>query len=263
MKARSTTTAAFAPAYFSELARVEDRHFWFRSRNRLIKAFVRQLAPELTRGRLILEAGCGNGNVLRHLSQVCSEGLTIGMDFFAEGLRLARARTSCPLVQGDVRHAPFGRRFHLIAMFDVLEHLPDDTQTLRDVRALLEPGGALLLTIPARHELWSYFDQASQHFRRYDLLGLDKKLREAGFRVQCISYFMFSIYPLLWIARRLRGRSETAQGDPALLAQSEFRIVPGLNEILAAILSLEALWVSRGHSLPIGASLVALARKPA
>jgi SAM-dependent methyltransferase len=261
---RPLASAAFDPAYFSELARVEDRHFWFRARNRLITGLVRGVVPEFPPGYRVLEVGCGNGNVLRHLSQACPDGLTIGMDFFEEGLRLARLRTACPLVQGDARHSPFGRRFHLIGMFDVLEHLADDMQMLRDVRALLEPGGVLLVTVPARRSLWSYFDEGSQHFRRYEQPELGEKLREAGFEVRHLSYFMCSIYPLLWMTRRLRKQSGHAPAqDPGLVARREFRILPVINEALTAVLGLEAIWVSHGHRLPFGTSLLALACRPA
>jgi SAM-dependent methyltransferase len=257
-------TAAFDPAFFSELARVEDRHFWFRARNRLIAGLVGRVVPELPAQCRVLEVGCGDGNVLRHVSQACPDGLTIGMDFFEEGLRLARLRTACPLVQADARHSPFGRRFHLIGMFDVLEHLADDMQMLRDMRALLEPGGVLLLTVPAGRALWSYVDEAWQHFRRYEWKELDDKLREAGFEVQHLSHFMCSIYPLLWMSRRLRKRSGRApEGDPGLLARREFRILPVINEALTAVSWLEAIWVSHGHCLPFGTSLLAVARRPA
>ena len=70
-------TAAFDPAFFSELARVEDRHFWFRARNRLIAGLVGRVVPELPAQYRVLEVGCGNGNVLRHVSQACPDGLTI------------------------------------------------------------------------------------------------------------------------------------------------------------------------------------------
>ena len=255
--------ASYDPAYFSELARLEDRHFWFRARNRLIEGLVRRIVRPLPPGYRALEVGCGNGNVLRRLERACPHGVTIGMDFFREGLQFARQRTGCPLVQGDARHSPFARGFHLIGMFDVLEHLPEDVQALKDVCGLLEPGGVLLLTVPAGRALWSYFDEASRHFRRYERLELGEKIAEAGLELERVSYFMSGIYPLLWMTRRFaqRGRGAREQ-DPGLLARRELAIVPVVNEVLSLALTLEALWVSRGHGLPWGASLLAVARRP-
>lgn len=263
MNGSRPVTAAYSPEYFAETARIEDRHFWYRARNNLIVRLVRRTVRALPKQHRVLEVGCGNGNVLRLLSQACPEGLTVGMDFFERGLQLARMRTSCPLVQGDARRPPFGRPFHLVGMFDVLEHIEDDMQMLRDVLALLEPGGTFLVTVPAGMELWSYFDEGSQHFRRYEAQELTRKLQDAGFEVSYVSPFMCAIYPLLRMTRRPPKGPGAAKEDPGLLMQRDFKIVPVINECLAAILTLEALWVSRGHRLPFGTSLLAVARRPA
>src|SRR5438046_4960741 len=92
----------YSPAFFEELARVEDRHFWFRSRNRLLSRVVGDLVQPLPQGFRVLEAGCGNGNVLRFLSAAIRRGVVIGIDLFEEGLRLARRRSTALLVRGDV-----------------------------------------------------------------------------------------------------------------------------------------------------------------
>ena len=74
---------------------------------------------------------------------------------------------------------------------------------------------------------------------------------------------MCSIYLPLRMIRRLR--KQTGGGpkeDPAALARSEFRILPVINQVLTAALWIEAIWVSRGHRLPFGTSLLAVARRP-
>src|SRR6185437_2707886 len=120
----------YDPAHFAPLAAVEDRHFWFRARNRILSMLATQAVVELPNGYRVLEVGCGDGNVLRFLEQAWPNGLGVGMDYFGEGLAYARARCACPLVQGDLALPPFGKQFHLIGMFDVLEHMPDDLQVL-------------------------------------------------------------------------------------------------------------------------------------
>ncbi|HYN88796.1 MAG TPA: class I SAM-dependent methyltransferase, partial [Ardenticatenaceae bacterium] len=161
--ARPAPAAPYDPQHFAPLFAIEDRHFWFRSRNRVIAAVARQLTADLNARYRVLEVGCGTGNVLRVLERVCARGTVMGMDLFAEGLSYARARTTCTLLQGDMRRPPFDAEFDLIGLFDVLEHLPDDVQVLRDLYAMLAPGGRLLMTVPAGPSLWSYFDEASGH----------------------------------------------------------------------------------------------------
>jgi len=190
------------------------------------------------------------------------------MDLFAEGLSLARKRSATPLVQGDMDAPPFGTGFDVIGLFDVLEHLPNDRQVLRCLSDMLTPGGALILTVPAHNSLWSYFDEVSRHFRRYDLPELRQRLLEAGLDVDYASEFMMSIFPAVWLGRRLAGlrkRPNAVGAPPSALSElhgADLRIVPFLNEILTWVLSAEAHIISRAHRLPIGTSIIAVARRP-
>jgi SAM-dependent methyltransferase len=254
----------YDPEFFAELLTVEDRHFWFRARNRLIAAMVRRIVRLWPPRYRVLEVGCGNGNVLRSLVSVCRSATVVGMDLFAEGLGYARNRAACPVVQANAGCAPFRVGFHLVGIFDVLEHTQDDMQVLRDLYALLVPGGVLLLTVPAGKILWSYFDELSHHCRRYEAQELTEKLRLAGFEIELVSHFMAAIYPLVRLIRRWRkpGHFQDGKLDAMSALRSEFTIVPVANSLLAIVLGIEAAWVGLGNRLPFGTSLVAVARRP-
>lgn len=260
------TNVGYDPVYFEQLSAIESRHFWFRARNRIIADAVRE-GGFVREGATVLEAGCGAGNVLAVLERVFPGGTVVGMDTFIEGLRIARRRAACPVVQADINHPPFRPSFDLIAILDVLEHLEDDTGVLETLRALLKPGGALLLTVPARRSLWSYFDEAGHHRRRYESDDLERKLVAAGYRVEYLSHFMLPLFPMVWLGRRLRalaGRDSRGGGrNPRQLTSAELRVVPVLNEILAWVLALEAVFVRRRRRLPVGTSLIAVARQAA
>jgi len=245
--------SSYDPDWFTPLAAVEDRHFWFRSRNRVIGALAARIAAGLAPGCRVLEVGCGTGNVLRVLEQTCPAGAVVGMDLFGEGLDHARRRARCPLLRGDLHQPPFRARFALIGMFDVLEHLADDAQALRDLGALLEPGGVLMLSVPAHPALWSYFDEASGHHRRYREEELRRKLVEAGYRVQYVTPYMAALLPLMWLGRSL------CRGSGREAASLELRVIPVLNELLRLLLAPEAGWIARRRRLPFGASLLAVA----
>jgi SAM-dependent methyltransferase len=196
---------SYDPTFFEHLFGVEDRHFWFRSRNRIIAALVKRLTAGHAETYRVLEVGCGTGNVLRTLEQVCPQGSVIGMDLFAEGLKYAQKRAPFVLVQADMHQPPFTNQFDVIGLFDVLEHLPDDRQVLNDLRGMLRADGILLLTVPAHRSLWSYFDEASHHCRRYEPSELRGKLVQAGYTIEYLSQYMMSIFPLVWVGRRLSG----------------------------------------------------------
>jgi SAM-dependent methyltransferase len=250
----------YDPRFFSRLWEVEDRHFWFRARNGAITALVASIVEDLDAGYRVLEVGCGTGNVLRHLERVCRRGHVIGLDLFHEGLRFARKRVTCPLVQADMQQPPFRTQFEVIGLFDVLEHLPDDLAVLRSLHALLAPGGTLLLTVPAHMSLWSYFDEASCHYRRYAPRELERKLLESGFEVAFLTPYMMSIFPLVWLGRRLAARGGKSAAD---LASNELKITPGLNALLARLLAIEVRVLSARRRLPTGTSLLAVGKRGA
>lgn len=258
---------SYDPAYFEPLFKAEEKHFWFRARNKVIGSITRGLLKAGKGPYRILEIGCGTGNVLREWAGLKPlPDLVCGMDLFAEGLFIANKRVSCSLVQGDVELPPFKHVFNLVGLFDVLEHIPDDQGVLNSLGAMLVEDGAILLTVPAFPSLWSYFDVASHHVRRYLLQDLRAKVTAAGFTVEFASYYMMTIFPVVWLQRKLAGSSQlnhAADKPDAIrsLALDELKIIPGINGVLNFILSLEAKWIQRYRKLPFGTSIVLVARK--
>jgi 2-polyprenyl-3-methyl-5-hydroxy-6-metoxy-1,4-benzoquinol methylase len=258
----SNSQNGYDPNFFEHLFKSEDKHFWFQSRNRIIASLIRQMTSTWSPGYQVLEVGCGDGNVLRVLENVCTDGLVIGMDLFAEGLRQARQRVACSLVQGDMHTPPFRSNFRVIGLYDVLEHLPDDHQVLSDIHQMLTPDGLLMLTVPANMGLWSYFDEASHHCRRYSFADLTEKLQNAGYQIEYMSYYMLTLYPIVWLTRRISGslKSRTHQSEYEL-ALRELHISPILNLPLNFILRWEQAAISARRKLPFGTSLIVIARK--
>jgi SAM-dependent methyltransferase len=262
--ATTNTSSTYDPTMFATLASAEDNHFWFRSRNHIIGSLVKDIVADLPPDYRLLEIGCGTGNVLRVLESVCVDGTVVGMDLFLEGLVHARTRTHCGLVQGDVHSPPFRTRFHLIGLFDVIEHLANDIEILSATNRLLVEDGILIVTVPAHPELWSYFDEL-HHYRRYGADELHEKLISAGYEVLFLSQYMMSIYPLVWIGRRLADRMDKRPKSDAKrtqdLTKQELRSIPLVNNLLTWTLSQELHWLRHKRALPLGTSLVAIARR--
>jgi SAM-dependent methyltransferase len=261
---------SYDPDYFNPLFLAEDRHFWFRSRNKIIADSLGKIIDSLPDGYRMLEIGCGTGNVLRMLEKLCSHGEVIGTDLFAEGLQFARRRVSCSLVQSDLNYPPFRQDFSIIGMFDVLEHLEEDVAVLKNVGRMLSKDGVVVLTVPAFQSLYSYFDEASHHVRRYEVDNLQSALLKAGFRVEYVSYYMALTFPIVWLVRKLspllNGNKHDSRGhnsDELVhdMAVNELLIVPVANEVLAWLLTREAWFISRHIRIPFGTSLIAVARK--
>ncbi len=122
---------------------------------------------------------------------------------------------------------------------DVIEHVPDDLQLLRDLReqGWIRPGARVFVTVPAFQQLFGKHDELLGHFRRYNSLQLRQLLEQAGLRVERVGYWFF--LPLLVrcmeIAReRLLGVGEEKSGLVA------WRQGPAVSKILAAILYVES-----------------------
>jgi SAM-dependent methyltransferase len=97
--------------------------------------------------RTLLEIGCGTGQFLQLAQQRGFEvsGVELNADHVAE----ARSRTNgSPIVCGDFMTEPFDRRFDVIAMLDLIEHLPDPLRALRRSCELLKPGGHVVVYTP-------------------------------------------------------------------------------------------------------------------
>jgi SAM-dependent methyltransferase len=262
---QNTPQTSYDPKYFSPLFEAEEKHFWFRSRNEILSRMIKKLTDPLPDRFHLVEVGCGTGNVLRMLEQTCARGSVTGMDLFSDGLQFARQRVQVPLIQGDMTHPPFLGQFDVVCMFDVLEHLPDDIAILKSVSELLVSGGKLLITVPADPGLWSYFDNASHHYRRYTRTDLQQKIQDAGFEVEFISPYMLAIYPIVWLNRHLAslGNKQSQLDEESIekLSTNELSIIPVVNEILTWILSQEAGWLASGRHLLGGTSLIAVAKK--
>jgi SAM-dependent methyltransferase len=248
--------ADFPESAYAIIDAAEKRHFWFTARRRTLLSALREMNAR-TEGGSAFDIGCGTGSVLSTLE---SAGLrAVGIDMHLDGLRYARGRTGAILFQGAVTNLPFTGRFDVATCCDVIEHADDDRAILSQAAKILKPDGVLIVTVPADPDLWSPFDDASGHKRRYTRETLDAALRDAGLRPVFIRPFNVVSRPLVaWHRRWMKRRS--ARVPDALSALREGLRPPpaGLNILLKAAIPLD-MALSRRAFFP-GTSLTAAAR---
>ncbi len=257
LRAGRVGTPGYDPHYFPTLAAVERDHYWFKTRREVVRDVLRDAVPDLGR-RALFDVGCGSGGLFAFLGQ-SGVPLAGACDAYPESLALVRGRVSAPLLLVDEgRFPPLAPGLSLVSLFDVLEHIDDDAGTLGHLAEVLEPGGLLVLTVPAHPFLFDEMDEIAHHRRRYTRRELGRKLEAAGFRVLRLAHFMAPLVPLValrWLAKAL------SRKDSFERRRGELRVVPGLNALMRGVLRLERPLVRRGV-LPFGSSLVAVAEKP-
>ncbi len=245
---------------FAELAAVEERSFWFQGRNRiLLRLFEKYVGQRAAR---VLEVGCGTGFVLKGLAGRFPEYELVGAEAFVQGLEFAKKRVpGVRFCQLDATKMPFDGVFDAVGYFDVLEHLDDDAGALAGGWKALKPDGCLFVTVPQHDWLWSPLDDASGHKRRYSRGGLVRKVEAAGFSVEWVSSFVTTLLPAMVLTRR--GNSREAGGDARDRAIRDLSPGTVVNLVVGGAMRVDETLMAAGLSLPVGGSLVLVARKGA
>jgi SAM-dependent methyltransferase len=218
------------------LLSAEERHFWHRSRNRIILSRLARLG--ITPGARFLELGCGAGCVASELARAGYE--VTGVDGHRDLLRIARRRSpALRLWLHDLRRGTGelpARDFDAAGLFDVIEHLDDPAAALREALACVRPGGFVLGTVPALMALWSAVDEHSGHKLRYSAAHL-RALLEGLSQATVIEITPFNrvLVPLLWAQRRWVGR----RGDEASAVRNLGVPFAPVNRMLYALVMLE------------------------
>ncbi len=242
----------FEKELFAELASLEDGHFWFEARNRVILWALHEWFPD---ARSFLEVGCGTGFVLAAVAAALPRAEIRATDLYPQGLVYARQRVPrAEVFQSDARTLACAEPSDVVGAFDVLEHIEDDDAALAAIARCADDGGGLIATVPQHPRLWSGFDEASHHVRRYRRGELEQKVASVGFTVVHSTSFVSLLLPLLVVARRKSGSGAVSVGD--VLRRTE-----KLNAPLAAVMHAEFALLRRGVRFGAGGSRLIVARK--
>jgi SAM-dependent methyltransferase len=232
-------------------------YWWLAGKYRIIHDVLLRLLPAGGATRL-LDLGCGPGNMLDFLA---GHGTVFGSDFSADALRFCRGRRHERVFRADFHRLPLREKsFDVVTAIDVIEHLQDDTRAIAELFQIVRPGGHLVVTVPAFMSLWGDHDELYGHFRRYRRRELRTKLQAAGFQVRKLSYFEPLFFVPLWLFRKWKKLMPRKGG---LAQKDDFVATPGpLNAVLTEAIALERFAI-RHVSLPVGVTLLGVARRPA
>lgn len=201
-------------------------------------------------GLRVLEIGAGLGTITEQIA--VGRELVVALEIdehYVEQLR--RRFRDRPVVRphlSDLAHADLtalkDERIDTVVLSNVLEHLPDDAGAVRRFREILEPGGRLVMVVPALPQLFGSLDEAVGHYRRYTPASLRAVLEGNGFSVGSLEW-MNLVGMAGWF---FNGRILRRRAVPALQLKAYDLIAP----LLARAESLVR--------LPIGMTLFTVAR---
>lgn len=216
---------------------------------RRYRAFqLEMIAPHC--GPTVLEVGAGLGEFASQLTglerhvvtDVDPHAVAAMADRFAEQPEV-EARVF-DLGQGAI---DVGKPVSSIIAINVLEHIDDDVGALRALASMTEPGGTVVLWVPAYMQLYGEFDRAVGHVRRYTPRTMHAAIRHAGLAPEVVRPVNF-LGGLAWWATVRRGG--VGAPNPRLVRTYDRFVVPVTRLVETRV------------TLPFGQSVLAVARVP-
>jgi len=228
-------------------------HFWFKAKKQLIFNVlntVKNNSRNKSAQNNILNIGAGTGDDLAIIKQF---GNIYAIDVNQKALDLIppdlvfekKIDNACSLSYED-------NFFDRIVAFDVLEHIENDNQAVKEILRTLKPGGFFIFTVPAFNFLYSEHDRHLEHYRRYNKPMLRKLFTD--FKQIRLGYWNFLLFPGA-AAQRLINKNKIY--NTALQANPASKI----NTLLYNILNFETWLVTHRVPLPYGLSLFGIYQK--
>lgn len=201
-------------------------------------------------GEIILEVGCGTGNITKFLEDAPSViAIDIREDNINELKRAIGCRENLQAMKMDVMSSEFmelkEKRPDTILCISMLEHVENDMEVLKRFNNVLLQEGSLLLFLPAMNFLYGSLDIELGHFRRYEKKDLLPKIKDSGFRVLKMFYFNLIGVPGWFLNSRILRKKIMPEGQMGIFN----RIVPFLK------------WIEGMFSPPLGSGIVCIAKK--
>jgi SAM-dependent methyltransferase len=181
-------------------------HFWMQWRHRLLMRALKRAGGPV---QCALEIGCGHG-VARDMMERDCDFPVDGCDLNRTALEMAKPGKGRLFVYDIFDQDPsMLGHYDAVFLLDVIEHIQDDTSFLVAAMRHLRPGGLLVVNVPASRLLFSDYDRAAGHVRRYTQGSVARLLRSCGVEALAIQPWGLLMVPLLFARKALLRRGKT------------------------------------------------------
>lgn len=246
------------PTDFSEIWYdiADDDHFWMRWRFTVLTDEMRRLGIDMSTPAAGLDIGCGHGAMLRQLSKHTAWRID-GCDLNKTALLRSASHNGRILFYNiHTRNPALCEQYDYLFLFDVIEHIQKTNEFIESALFHLKPGGYVFVNVPALQILYSKYDAAVGHCRRYDRALLRAQLMTAGLAICTIRYWGMMLIPVA-LARKLY---LSAIHNLDQIPKAGFQPPGALSVRLLS--ALEGVEHAMFKHQPVGTSLLAVARKP-
>ena len=225
----------------------EKRHWWFAARREIIFSLIYNLKNK--KNFSILDFGAGSGTNIEILTKLGKVDVFEKNKKMKNFLKLKYKNRKNIKILNKIK-----KKYDLILAADVVEHIKNDKQLIKNFHNFSKKGGYALITVPAFNFLFSNKDVALKHFRRYRKNQL-KELLEKQFEIKKISYFNFFLFIPISISILFLKIKKTK-----FIKFAETTPINFVNFLLKNIFLLEKYFL-KFINFPFGISIVALIKK--
>jgi SAM-dependent methyltransferase len=227
-------SARSAPRLHSSTYSLEDQERMSAAKNYLAWQ-GRLILPEL--GRRVVEVGCGMGNFT---GKLLDRELVVAVDMEHECVeafqRRYRGHDNLQALVCGPGSASFAdlARVHPDSCLcvNVLEHIEDDAGAISSMAAILEPGGVIVLWVPAFQALYGNVDQQLGHYRRYRRAEVIRLAETTGLLVRKAHYVNLAGFFLWWASSHLLRQQAWRPGQ---VVSYDRLVVPWLSRLESVV----------------------------
>jgi ubiquinone/menaquinone biosynthesis C-methylase UbiE len=187
---------------YANMEQMENAHWYYAGKREFARTWLLRVA-DLEENHVLLDCGAGTGRFAKEMERYCR---VLVLDDHHEALVYLKQRFKAEQIlslAGDKVPLP-DSSLECVTALDVLEHTPDDSAVVEGFHRLLKPGGVALVTVPASMALWSDWDTALHHYRRYSRAQLTALFRSGKWEIMHVNYTNVAVYPAVWFARKWR-----------------------------------------------------------
>ncbi len=237
---------------------IEKDHFWMEWRLRSVLRFFKEHRLDVNKKIKCLDVGAGPGIFSKQIENN-SAWIVDGADLNSEALKMSPdLRGHTLLYDITEENAEFVNQYDIVFLCDVIEHIKEPAGFLESVLKHVRSGGLIFINVPAYESLFSKYDEAVGHYRRYNKHSLKLELADQEVEIVGQRYWGGMLFLLLLVRTAIMNLFMKNKGTDEIIKQGMHPPSKLFNSMMKIVMKIELFFYRRSM---FGSSLMLLARK--